>query len=1450
MSDQIIVLSDRTKELSHTTGVLPFVLDGAARGFSTFGDFYASGDAVYYAVTDGTDYEVGSGQYHSDPYTNSLTRFPFRSTNSDNAVSFSEGIKEVFVTYPGKYSVFTASGLGPFQEPKASGIAFWGSSQILCHDHNLTWNPSGNKLGISQSDPVYALDVGGTKAYSQIRASGFLDGGSGILFSGVAGSYSGGRQLEPFLRNVADDTTGANAVIALSGLVDQGITFIKQPKGMVFAGPPAGCGGALGCADDYPTFRHLASGDLPELQYIIQYNDADPNTDGAIALYEESGVAKYNNLFFYKDSTSTLALNTANPQTTTTSEDMSHVAGASSYPTVLDAHGSVFVSGYMEQYGSFINHLKIRTPELEVLSSAEGATPTATVYNLVVLNEMDVQGENTIKFVTLSGVSGVMDHLRFDNHQVRIGEGAGGSGIADEFGTYTSVIGSFAGSGASGCDSSNIIGYQAGVASSGSIVTNMIGSYAGYQTTGVSYSNLIGSGAGTQSSGIFNQYIGANAGYQTSGNNNIEIVTSGSFPSLLHSGEAPTSNKLNIGSTLVGDTASKRVAIGFVSGVDLSPDSTLQVLPSAISDIGFSVRGNYGHESNLFEVHSGDATVLMNIDPSGSIFSSGTISASGGVLIPQLVPDVISNKLYNDGGTLKFGGDTIERGGSYTFAVFDGASASGLISDHQTLTVSGASGIAADFDATTRQLTINPSGLSGILIGELIAISGWASGEIAAAANYQDWKVSDGTIAGDTIVSHEIISFSGVSGVATHWDSSLNRLEINASGLSGILQDQITALTVASPDLGASSGIKRVGNDYILDPNGSGQINNLTFGTSAQERIKIGTGAGQSDFTYVGSGVGDYTVSIGFLAGSGGSGNDYTNVIGYSGSVNSTGITYGNVIGFRAGEQSSGNIDTNIIGYRAGVFTSEIQDSNIIGTSGCYLASGCNYVNTVGYQAGYQISGIDYSNMVGHQVGTRGANYHSVNIVGRQAGYESSGITYANIIGTYAGYRATGCTHSNIIGINAGFQAKNEESINMIGTNAGYLTTGCNYSNVVGLNAGYQATGCNYSNMIGTRAGFQANVSSSINIIGEDAGRSSNNCNNSNIIGHDAGYEATGCISANILGSGAGYAASGAEYTNMIGHSAGLQSSGCGYNNMIGSYAGQYASGCINANMIGTSAGNGALDCDQSNMIGGVAGTLSSGNTNTNMIGFVAGYASSGCGNSEMIGNWAGRYSIDSSNTVMIGSYAGNTAYNSDQSVMIGNYAGASTTNSNYCTYIGYYAGNARKADSSLILKTDSNTDSGATWASTTTDGIIDIANIIQGKSTLTAKHLRIGAELPDDPDGETELVQSCLSVKSHNQTDITLKLIPNSTQTASQFVTSVGGNNNTIITNEGYLKIPVATQTDSSHAELKDVDNNVIEHEDGVVALYNISGNEFLCVSIGGTWFATSELNTLHSLA
>ena len=275
----IVVLSDRIKETSNDTGTDNLVLDGAAVGFSAFGEFYSHSDAVYYAITDGTHYEVGSGQYMdaSDPsYSdNQLIRFPFRSkgpgvTLPTDKVNWPVGVKEVYVTYPATYSVYTASGVDPaYKQPQASGLAFWESPNILNYDPSIIWDTDNNRLGLNTDAPVYAIDVGGDGIESQIRSSGVVVGTSGVLFpSGYPDpaydiAYPGGKQFEHFVRNEIDTYTGADEVILLSGVVDQKFRFKEQSKGHVFAGPPSGCTPVPGCDSEYPSFRYLTIDDLP-----------------------------------------------------------------------------------------------------------------------------------------------------------------------------------------------------------------------------------------------------------------------------------------------------------------------------------------------------------------------------------------------------------------------------------------------------------------------------------------------------------------------------------------------------------------------------------------------------------------------------------------------------------------------------------------------------------------------------------------------------------------------------------------------------------------------------------------------------------------------------------------------------------------------------------------------------------------------------------------------------------------------------------------------------------------------------------------------------------------------------------------------------------------------------------------------------------------------------------
>ena len=101
-----LVLNDRVKETTTTTGTGTLTLGGAVTGFETFAAGIGNSNTTYYAIVlPGTsEFEVGLGTLNSDSST--LARTPISSSNSDNAVNFSSGTKTIFCTIPASKSVF------------------------------------------------------------------------------------------------------------------------------------------------------------------------------------------------------------------------------------------------------------------------------------------------------------------------------------------------------------------------------------------------------------------------------------------------------------------------------------------------------------------------------------------------------------------------------------------------------------------------------------------------------------------------------------------------------------------------------------------------------------------------------------------------------------------------------------------------------------------------------------------------------------------------------------------------------------------------------------------------------------------------------------------------------------------------------------------------------------------------------------------------------------------------------------------------------------------------------------------------------------------------------------------------------------------------------------------------------------------------------------------------
>jgi hypothetical protein len=101
-----LVLADRVKETTTTTGTGDISLGGAETNFVAFGTALSDADTTYYAIVDdvNADFEIGIGTYTAG--TDTLSRDTILdSTNAGSAVNFGAGTKVVFITYPAEKSV-------------------------------------------------------------------------------------------------------------------------------------------------------------------------------------------------------------------------------------------------------------------------------------------------------------------------------------------------------------------------------------------------------------------------------------------------------------------------------------------------------------------------------------------------------------------------------------------------------------------------------------------------------------------------------------------------------------------------------------------------------------------------------------------------------------------------------------------------------------------------------------------------------------------------------------------------------------------------------------------------------------------------------------------------------------------------------------------------------------------------------------------------------------------------------------------------------------------------------------------------------------------------------------------------------------------------------------------------------------------------------------------------
>ena len=205
-----LVLKDRIKETTTTTGTSTYTLAGAENGFEAFSQI-GDGNTTYYCCTDGVDFEVGIGTYTLSGTTLARTTV-LQSSNSDAEVSWANGTRTIFCTQPAEKAVFLdANGNLPITSSASIGssLAVTGDTTIG-GTLGVTGVLTGTSLDISGD-----IDVDGTTNLDVVDIDGAVDMATTLA---VAGNVDFNGDLD------VDGTTNLD-VVDIDGAVDMATTL-------------------------------------------------------------------------------------------------------------------------------------------------------------------------------------------------------------------------------------------------------------------------------------------------------------------------------------------------------------------------------------------------------------------------------------------------------------------------------------------------------------------------------------------------------------------------------------------------------------------------------------------------------------------------------------------------------------------------------------------------------------------------------------------------------------------------------------------------------------------------------------------------------------------------------------------------------------------------------------------------------------------------------------------------------------------------------------------------------------------------------------------------------------------------------------------------------------------------------------------------------------------------
>jgi len=223
-----LVINNRVRETTSTEGTGAVTLGGAVGGFQTFAAGIGNSNTTYYAISLNSEgeWEVGRGTLNGDSSTLTRTE-PLESSNSDSAVDFSAGSKEVFCTLPSEKAVYLDASddqVGGFTSLAADGSPQLGANLdvvtydiVSTSDRDIDIIPNGTGDVNLGADTV---QVGDNDANATITTQGTGD----LILNTNNGTNAGNITLADGAAGTISITPSTTGVVAIEGSMNPSVS--------------------------------------------------------------------------------------------------------------------------------------------------------------------------------------------------------------------------------------------------------------------------------------------------------------------------------------------------------------------------------------------------------------------------------------------------------------------------------------------------------------------------------------------------------------------------------------------------------------------------------------------------------------------------------------------------------------------------------------------------------------------------------------------------------------------------------------------------------------------------------------------------------------------------------------------------------------------------------------------------------------------------------------------------------------------------------------------------------------------------------------------------------------------------------------------------------------------------------------------------------------------------